>query len=116
MFAFAGEVLAVVVPLPVAGPIYGIVLLLFALIFGMPIKYVDGVADFILGFLGLFFIAPAVGILEIFDSIRPIWPMLAVILISAYLISMLVTGTIAEIMLKNNPPTPRLRRTRAKKK
>ena len=99
-FAFLGDVLANLIPLPIAGPIYGMILLLCALLFGMPLKFVDGAADFILGFLGLFFVAPAVGMIEIFDEIRPIWPFLALILVLTFLAVMLSTGHIAQAMLK----------------
>ena len=101
MFAFAGEAMAVFVPLPIAGPIWGLVLLFAALSSGIvPLKWVDKAADFMLGFLGLFFIAPAVGVIEIFESIRPIWPLLALILVLTYLASMISTGFIADIFLR----------------
>jgi len=100
LFAFSGEVAAAVIPLPIAGPIWGMALLLVALILGMPARFVENAANFILGFLGLFFIAPAAGILEIFDSIRPVWPFLILVLVVTYLAVMLSTGVAAEVMLK----------------
>ena len=101
MFAFAGEIAAALIPLPVAGPIYGMIFLLAALATkAVPLKWVQDAADFVLGFLGLFFIAPAVAILEIFSDIRPVWPLLALILISTYLAVMASTGWVAQIMLR----------------
>jgi len=100
MFAFMGEIMAAFVPLPIAGPIWGLVLLFTALASGIvPLKWVENAADFVLGLLGLFFIAPAVGVIEIFDSIRPIWPLLALVLVLTYLASMLATGYVADALL-----------------
>lgn len=100
LFAFFGEIMANAIPLPIAGPIYGMILLLSALIAGMPLKYVDKAADFMLGILALFFIAPAVGVIEIWNDIRQIWPFLAAILVMTFLAVMLSTGYAAEIFLK----------------
>ena len=95
-----GEIMAAFVPLPIAGPIWGLVLLFTALASGIvPLKWVENAADFVLGLLGLFFIAPAVGVIEIFDSIRPIWPLLALVLVLTYLASMLATGYVADALL-----------------
>jgi holin-like protein len=103
VFVFAGEILGVWIPLPIAGSIYGLVLLLLALIFKVvPLSWVEDAADFLHSFMALFFIVPAVAVIQILSELGSIWIYLGLTLAVTYLVVMASTGWIAQFMIKRS--------------
>lgn len=109
IFVFLGEVLEYTIPLPIAGSIYGMILLFLALVFGIvKLSWIADVADWMHSVMSLFFIAPAVAIIDIWTDISDMWPLLIVLLVVTYAVSMLMTGITAQALInksdkKNNP-------------
>lgn len=100
LFVFLGEVMEHFIPLPIAGSIWGLLLLFFALVLGVvKLAWVEDVADWLHRVMGLFFVAPAVAIIDIWDDISSIWPMLVVILVVAYFVTMVMTGVTIQAWL-----------------
>lgn len=103
IFVLLGEVLGHIIPLPIAGSIYGLVLLFLALVFGIvKLEWVADVADWFHSIMGLFFVAPAVAIIDIWADIADKWVMLVILLVMTYLVSMLMTGVTAQGLIRDN--------------
>ena len=102
IFVLLGEVLAYLIPLPIAGSIYGLVLLFLGLVSGVvKLHWVEDVANWLHSIMALFFIAPAVAIIEIWGDISNIWWILVLLLIVAYLVTMISTGLVAQVTIKD---------------
>lgn len=103
LFVFVGEVLEYLIPLPIAGSIYGLVLLFLALVTGVvKLAWVEDVASWLHSIMGLFFIAPAVAVIDIWGDISNIWWQLVLLLIIAYVVTMITTGVTADRMIKDD--------------
>lgn len=102
IFVFLGELCEFLIPLPIAGSIYGLALLFIALCTHIvKIQWVADVADWFHGIMALFFIAPAVAIIDIWPEISDIWYYLVILLVAAYFVTMVITGKTADFLLKN---------------
>ena len=101
-FVVLGEIMGMLIPLPIAGSIYGLVLLFLALATGLvKLSWVADVADWLHSIMALFFIAPAVAIIEIWSDISGVWWILVLLLLVAYLITMVSTGLTAQATIKD---------------
>ncbi len=105
VFVLLGEFLGWLIPLPIAGSIYGLVLLFLALTFKIvKLSWVEDVAGWLHGIMSLFFVAPAVAIIDIWGDISNIWPMLVLLLVVTYFVSMITTGVTAQALIQDNAP------------
>ena len=103
IFVFLGELCEYLIPLPIAGSIYGLVLLFIALWTGLvKLKWVSKIADWFHGVMALFFIAPAVAVIDIWPQISDIWFYLVVLLVAAYFVTMVITGKTADYFLNKH--------------
>lgn len=102
IFVALGELLEHLIPLPIAGSIYGLVLLFLALAVGVvKLSWVSDVADWFHSIMGLFFVAPAVAIINIWGDIKSIWWLLVILLVLTYLVSMITTGVTAQALIRD---------------
>ena len=100
-FTAIGELLAYVIPLPVPAAIYGLVLMFIALSTGLlKAEKIREVSSFLISILTVFFVAPAVRILEYWGVIGPFAAQIIVIcVLSTYLVfavSAIVTQRLAK--------------------
>ena len=105
IFALIGQLLEYLIPAPIAGSIYGMVLLFSALATKIvKLEWVEDVANWMQGVMAVFFIAPAVAIIDIWADIADIWWILAGLMIVTYLVTMIITGVTADKLIerKNN--------------
>lgn len=101
IFVFIGELLGYLIPLPIAGSIYGLVLLFIALVTGVvKLSWVSDVADWLHGVMPLFFVAPAVAIIDVWADIADIWWKLVLLLVAAYVVTMITTGITADKLIR----------------
>ena len=71
-FSLVGQALETLIPLPVPAAVYGLVLLLVALLTGIvKLEKVKGTADFLVSLMPILLIAPAVKVLEYWGIIAP---------------------------------------------
>lgn len=69
--SFAGEILHVVIPLPVPASVYGLLLLLFFLFAGIvKEEQIRETADFLISIMPLFFVPPSVALLTSMDLLK----------------------------------------------
>ena len=99
--SFAGEVLHVVLPLPVPASIYGLVLMLLALCTGiLKLDQVKEAATFLIEIMPMMFIPAAVGLMDSWAQIKGICvPLIAVTLITTVVV-MAVTGLVTQFIIR----------------
>lgn len=96
-FSFVGELLAAVIPLPIPAAIYGFVLLFAALCTGMlKEEMIAETANFLIGVMGILFVAPAVNILSYYEVIAPALVPICVIVVSSTFVVFAVSGLVTQ--------------------
>ena len=101
--SFLGEALSALIPLPVPGSIYGLVMMLALLLSGVvKLEKVRATGDFLISLMPLMFIAPSVGLMADFSSYRSILAPFAVICLASTLIVMAVTGLVSQSVLRHS--------------
>jgi len=101
LFAFLGEILRAVIPLPVPASIYGILLLFLALerrwLAAGDIREAVG---FLIQIMPILFVPPAVGIMQAWGVLKPdLGPYLLIVIASTVLV-ILVTGRFTQFILR----------------
>lgn len=103
LFVFMGEVCEYFINLPIAGSIYGLLLLFIALCTRVvKLEWVSDIADWFHSIMALFFIAPAVAVIDIWSEISGIWYYLVFLLVVTYVVTMVITGKTADFLLKKH--------------
>ena len=99
--SFVGELLGVLVPLPVPASIWGLLLLLVLLMTGLlQLRHVEKAADFLIQIMPLLFIGPTVSVLSLASGLADYIVAILVICIVSTVIVMAVTGLIAQAILR----------------
>ncbi len=101
MFSFAGEALKSLIPLPIPASIYGLLLLLFALVSGLlPLESVKEISKFLIEIMPLMFIPAAVGLLESWGALSGIfWQVATATAVSTVLV-MGVSGQVTQYLIR----------------
>lgn len=98
--SFLAELMEVLIPLPIAASMYGLVLMLIGLITKIiPLEKVEGAADFLVEILPVLFVPPTVSIIANMEALRQILVPLVVICIVTTVLIMGVTGRVAQFLL-----------------
>ena len=101
LFSFLGEVLHVWIPLPIPASVYGLVLLLAALILGIcKLEHVKNAAEFLIEIMPVMFIPAAVGLLDSWSVLRPTIVQVIVITVLTTIIVMVVTGRVTQNVIR----------------
>lgn len=99
--SFLGEMLHILIPLPIPASVYGLVLMLLALCTGiLKLAQVRETAVFLIEIMPVMFIPAAVGLLDSWSALQPIWLPVVVITILTTVIVMAVTGRITQHMIR----------------
>lgn len=101
LFCFLGELLKYLIPLPIPTSIYGLVLMLTALLTGiLKVDQVDETAVFLIDIMPVMFIPAGVGLLTSIEALRPNLAAIAVITILTTVLVMGITGTTAQFIME----------------
>lgn len=96
-----GELLKTLIPLPVPASIYGLVLMLAALMTGvLSLDMVRESGKFLIEIMPLMFIPAAVGLLDSFEVLRPILIPVAVITVVTTVVVMAVSGGVTQAVIR----------------
>lgn len=96
-----GEVVRYLLPLPIPASVYGLVLMLAALMCGaVKLEQVETVADFLIGIMSPMFIPAAVALMDQLTVLRAILLPFLVINFVGLLVTFAVTGRVTQFMLK----------------
>ncbi|MDD5999406.1 MAG: CidA/LrgA family protein [Lachnospiraceae bacterium] len=99
--SFLGEVLNHYLPLPIPSSIYGLVILFVGLMTGVvKLSHVEETGRFLIEIMPLMFIPAAVGLLESWGIIAPIWiPIIGITLITTVIV-MIVSGKVTQFVIR----------------
>ena len=101
--SFLGEILHAVIPLPIPASIYGLVLMLSALMMHiLPLSMVRNSGKFLIEIMPLMFIPAAVGLLDSWSVLRPILISVAVITVVTTVAVMAVSGTVTQMIIRRD--------------
>lgn len=99
--SFLGEGLKMLLPLPIPASVYGLLLMLLSLCTGiLKVEQVKDVALFLIEIMPIMFIPAAVGLLESWDTLRPVVVPVVLITIITTIIVMVVTGRVTQMMIR----------------
>lgn len=101
LFSFFGEILKILIPLPVPASIYGLILLFAAL--ELRIVKLGAVREsgkFLIEIMPLMFIPAGAGLINSWDSLKPIFIPVVVIMTVSTLIVMIVTGRVTQTVIR----------------
>ncbi|MCD8355352.1 MAG: CidA/LrgA family protein [Clostridia bacterium] len=100
LITFVGEVLKTLLPLPIPASIYGMVILLIALISGvLKLESVKLAGDFMIEIMPILFVPAAVGLLDSWGQLKPILIPAAVITVVITVLVMVVTGRVTQAII-----------------
>ena len=100
-FTLAGEVLQRVIPLPIPASVYGLVLLFLALCLGVvKTEQVKEAGGFLTSVMAVLFVAPAVGIVEYWELIRPSLLPIALLILASTALTFGISGRLAQALMK----------------
>ena len=96
-----GDFLNYILPLPIPGRIYGLVIMLPLLVTGViKIYHVKATAEFLIDIMPMMFIPAAVGLLVAWDDLRPVLIPMIVITFVTTVVVMIVTGRTTQLVMK----------------
>ena len=100
LISLVGELLHILIPLPIPASVYGLVLMLTALCTGiLKLTQVRETADFLIEIMPVMFIPAAVGLLESWSALQPIWLPVIVVTVLTTIIVMAATGRVTQYMI-----------------
>lgn len=98
--SFVSEALNMLLPLPVPAGIYGLVLMLAALITGIiKLPQVEETADFLVSIMPVMFIPAAVGLMDVWGVLSKILLPVTVITVITTVMAMTVTGHVTQLFM-----------------
>ena len=102
--SLVGELLSFLIPLPVPGSIYGLLLMLLLLVTKLfNLRQVKTVANWLISLMPVMFVGPTVGLMTSYESYKSFLIPVIVICIVTTIITMAVTGVSAQLlMFKHN--------------
>ncbi len=102
-FSLLGEGLHYLLPFPLPGSIYGLVLLFAALSLGLvKVEKLRSTSGFLLDIMPLLFVAPAVSLLDCWQAVAPVLLPVAVIIVLSTVLTFGVAGKVTDMLLSRN--------------
>lgn len=96
-----GELLHALLPLPIPASVYGLILMLAALMTGvLKLNQVEKTADFLIEIMPVMFIPAGVGLLNAWGVLKPVWVPVTVITILTTIIVMVITGRVTQSVIR----------------
>ena len=98
---FAGEIVKFILPFPVPGSIYGMVIMFILLITGtVKLDKVETVADFLVDCMPLMFVPGGVGLIKSWSTLQAMLPAVvgSIVLVTPFV--MIVTGKVTQLLIE----------------
>lgn len=96
-----GELLNYIVPLPIPGSIYGMVILFILLVTGvLKLEQVSETGDFLVSIMPVMFIPAAVGIVDVFAEVQTMLCPIIIALFPITFLVMIISGKVTEFFLE----------------
>ncbi|MCI8890493.1 MAG: CidA/LrgA family protein [Eubacterium sp.] len=101
LFSFLGEILYLFIPLPIPASVCGLLLMFAALCTGiLKLEQVKEAAVFLIEIMPVMFIPAAVGLLDAWPVLQPIWIPVMLITFLTTIIVMAVTGQVTQRLIR----------------
>ena len=98
--SFLGEILRVILPLPIPASVYGLICMLILLKSGiLKVGQVKEVSKFMIEIMPVMFVPAAVGLMESWNSLREVLIPVAIITAVTTVFVMVVTGKVTQAMM-----------------
>lgn len=98
---FIGEILKELIPLPIPASIYGLIIMLAALMTGIvKLEMVKETASFLIEIMPLMFIPAAVGLIDSWGILKPIFLQIAVIVVVSTVLVMVFAGRVTQFIIR----------------
>lgn len=95
-----GEAIKYIVPLPIPGSIYGMVILFLLLFTGvLKLEQVEETGDFLVSIMPVMFIPAAVGIMDAFEQVQSMLLPILIAMIPVTCLVMIVTGKVTDFLI-----------------
>lgn len=102
LVSFMGEVLYELLPFPIPASVYGLVLMLGALMSGiLKTNQVKETAAFLVEIMPVMFIPAGVGLMSSWGVLKPVFAPFAVITVLTTVIVMVVTGRVTQAVIRH---------------
>ena len=103
IISFAGEILSELLPLPVPASIYGIILMLICLGTGIiKVRDIRETSDFLIEIMPLLFVPAAVGLLDSWNILKPVWIQYITITVVTTFIVMIAAGRVTQAVIRHS--------------
>jgi len=101
VITFLGELLNLLLPLPVPGSVYGMILLFLCLLTGIvKLSQIEETANFLIAIMPVMFVGPSVALMDSYRAIAGSIPVLLFICFFTTITTMSITGLIAQFIIK----------------
>ena len=101
LISFIGELLNSIIPLPIPASIYGMLILFTALCTGiLKLSHVRETGKFLIAAMPLMFIAPAVGLIDSWDTMQEFIIAIAVTIVFSTVIVIAGAGHMTQLIIK----------------
>ncbi len=101
LISFIGELLNLLIPLPIPGSVYGLVIMFTCLCLKIiKLDNIHTTSKFLIEIMPLMFIPAGVGLMTSFADLKPILLEVTVITIVTTILVMAITGIIAQLMTR----------------
>lgn len=102
LITWMGELLKLLLPLPIPASIYGMMLLLLFLMTGLVrLESVQDAGGFLIEIMPILFVPAAVGLMDTWGQLRPILLAVSVITVVITVLVMAVTGRVTQWMMRH---------------
>ena len=99
--SFLAELLEILIPLPIAASVYGLVIMLVGLITKLiPLEKVETAADFLVDAMSIMFVPATVGIMASVDALKEMLLPICVITLVSTILIMIVTGRVSQHIIR----------------
>ena len=102
-FCCAGEILHELLPFPIPSSVYGLALLLLALLTGfVRVEQVRDTAAFLTGIFPVLFIPAAAGVMDLWDEVLSMLVPIVIAVVGVTILVMTVSGKVTQALLSRN--------------
>lgn len=103
--SFIGELLGLILPLPIPASVYGLGIMLICLFTGViKIKQIEDVADWLILIMPVLFVPSAVSLINVGETIMKDILIISVITLISTIVVMVVTGKVAQSIIERKEP------------
>lgn len=99
--SFIGELLELILPLPIPASVYGLGIMLICLFTGIiKIKQIEEVADWLILIMPMLFVPSAVSLMNVGETLMNDILVISIITLVSTIVVMIVTGKVAQLIIE----------------